>query len=106
MTDGSGNYQFSNLAPGNYILIASSPNFAVQSAGAIVSSNTATSVNFTLVPNPSIISGVVTDTGGAAIPNASVQIFDANETILATAGTDAHGAYSIEIYLQVHFQFL
>ncbi|WWB87080.1 carboxypeptidase regulatory-like domain-containing protein [Priestia aryabhattai] len=95
LTDGSGNYQFSNLAPGNYILIASSPNFAVQSAGAIVSSNTATSVSFALIPNPSIISGVVTDTGGAAVPNASVQIFDANETILATAGTDANGAYSI-----------
>ncbi|GAB1765757.1 carboxypeptidase regulatory-like domain-containing protein [Priestia megaterium] len=95
LTDSSGNYQFSNLAPGNYILIASSPNFAVQSAGAIVSSNTATTVSFTLIPNPSTISGVVTDTGGAAIPNASVQIFDANETILATAGTDANGAYSI-----------
>ncbi|MED4051937.1 carboxypeptidase regulatory-like domain-containing protein [Priestia megaterium] len=96
IADTNGNYQFLNLAPGSYIVKAQSPSFITQSTGALVSSNVATTVNLILPPNPASIAGVVLDINENAIPNAIVQVLDANDTILGTAGTDSNGNYSIE----------
>ncbi|MED4278752.1 carboxypeptidase regulatory-like domain-containing protein, partial [Priestia megaterium] len=95
VADNSGNYQFLNLAPGNYIVKAQSPNFITQSAGALVSPNVATTVNLVLPPNPASIEGVVLDVNKNPIPNAIVQVLDSNDTIIGTAGTDSNGNYSI-----------
>ncbi|MEI2325688.1 carboxypeptidase regulatory-like domain-containing protein [Priestia megaterium] len=95
VADNNGNYQFLNLAPGNYIVKAQSPNFITQSTGAVVSPNVSTTVNLTLPPNPASIEGVVLDANERPISNAIVQVLDANDTIIGTAGTDSNGNYSI-----------
>lgn len=95
LADSSGNYQFLNLAPGNYIVTASAPDYTTESAGAVVVSNAASTVNLTINPNPASISGTVLDPNGAPVPNAIVRVVDANETLLGLAGTDADGAYAI-----------
>lgn len=95
VADNNGNYQFLNLTPGNYIVKAQSPNFITQSTGAVVSPNVSTTVNLTLPPNPASIEGVVLDANERPISNAIVQVLDANDTIIGTAGTDSNGNYSI-----------
>lgn len=95
LADNSGSYQFLNLAPGNYIVTASAPDYTTESAGAVVVSNAATSVNITINPNPASISGTVLDPIGTPVSNAVVRVVDANETLLGLAGTDANGSYTI-----------
>ncbi|MBY0090740.1 carboxypeptidase regulatory-like domain-containing protein [Priestia aryabhattai] len=95
LTDNNGNYQFLNLAPGNYIVTAQSPNFTTQSAGSLISPNVTTTVNLILPPNPASIEGYILDISENPIPNAIIRVLDANEIIIGAAGTDSNGNYHI-----------
>ncbi|MBN9654118.1 carboxypeptidase regulatory-like domain-containing protein [Halobacillus sp. GSS1] len=95
LADANGDYQFSGLAPGNYILTAGAPNFSTVTAGAVVVSNEVTTIDFVLTANPASFSGEVVAEGGLPIPNATIAVYDANEVLLSLAGTDADGFYSV-----------
>jgi large repetitive protein len=95
VADGNGTFSFSGVAPGSYVLTATTPGYAVQSVGAIVQPGQTANVSFTLTPNPASISGTVLDTGMQPIVNAVVRILDLNETTIGFGYTDSNGSYSI-----------
>ncbi|WP_459501728.1 carboxypeptidase regulatory-like domain-containing protein [Bacillus sp. C1] len=92
--DDNGNYQFTNLAPSIYIVKAAAPNYAASQAGATVHANQTAIVNLTTSPNPAQIQGLVQDSVGAPVINATVKIIDSGETVIATGLTDQEGRYS------------
>jgi uncharacterized surface anchored protein len=103
ITDNNGNYIISNLAPGDYIVVASAKNFQTISQGATVEagmttivnfSGMTTIVNFSLLPNPGSIIGKVTSETGQPIAGAKILIFQ-DFTLIASALTDNNGNYSI-----------
>jgi protocatechuate 3,4-dioxygenase beta subunit len=91
----SGNFQFQNLAPGNYILKAAAINYSIACTGAFVESGNDTNVSLTIKPNPGSISGRVTSDLGDPLPNATVSLVDSNETPIAFGNTDINGNYYI-----------
>ncbi len=94
LTDANGNYSINDLAPGNYIVIASAPNFDNSAVGATVTTSNTTIVNFALAVSPGMISGNVSTAGPTPIPGATIEV--RNEfVIIATAITDPSGNYNI-----------
>ncbi|WP_270182938.1 carboxypeptidase regulatory-like domain-containing protein [Alkalihalobacillus sp. CinArs1] len=91
----AGEFTFSNLVPGEYIVSATAPNYRVSTAGATVVADQITSVDLTMQPNPSEMSGTITDPSGNPIPNATIQIIDTNGSILGSGATDQSGQYVI-----------
>ena len=49
----------------------------------------------TLIPGNGTLSGNVTDPSGAAIPGATVRVYDANNNLVATVTSDASGDYEV-----------
>lgn len=95
LADSNGNFQFDNLQPGQYIVTATAPNYQTSTAGATVVSDQTTAVSITIVPNPAEVGGVITDTSGSPVTNATIQVIDVNGTVLQTGGTDQSGQYVI-----------
>ncbi|WP_377887184.1 carboxypeptidase regulatory-like domain-containing protein [Alkalihalobacillus sp. R86527] len=95
LTNPSGDFLFENLQPGQYIVTATAPNYQTSTTGATVLSDEIADTSLTLEPNPAEISGVITDDSGNPVSNATIQIIDANGTLLWTAGTDQDGNYAI-----------
>ena len=88
-------YSFLNLAPGSYVVTASSPGFQTQSKGAIVLSGSVTYVNFNLDPNPGTLVGTVSKSDGITpLENAIIKVLSQN-ILIAETTTNAAGAYSI-----------
>lgn len=95
LTDSSGNYEFTELAPNDYIVVAKAENFQIEAVGATVISDQITTVNFSLIADPGIISGTVTATvGGVAIQGAIVSVFEGTH-LIDTSITDSVGHYQI-----------
>lgn len=95
LTDSNGNYMIPGLAPGNYIIIADAVNFGAKRVGAIVASNTTTTVNLALDPSAGTITGTVTDfLTTNPISGAFVQIFSGS-TLITIGLTDGNGDYTI-----------
>lgn len=94
-TDTNGQYEIPGFAPGNYIVTASSPGFSTSAFGASVTANNTTIVNFSLTPNPGMISGTVSNASTTnPIPDAIIQVRN-GFIVLATAITDENGNYNI-----------
>lgn len=92
-TDSSGNYTVPDLAPGDYVVVASSTNYETQAIGASVASNAATLLNFALEQPPGSIAGTVLDASTTdPIPGASITIFQ-DEVVILTLLTDSSGNY-------------
>ncbi|MCA0989644.1 carboxypeptidase regulatory-like domain-containing protein [Guptibacillus algicola] len=91
----AGDFTFDNLLPGQYILSATASNYRVSTAGATVVADEITFVDLTLVPNPSQISGVITNPDGTPVSSATVQIIDLNGSVLSSGTTDQSGEYVI-----------
>ena len=95
VTDPNGNYQVTNLAPGEYSVVATKASFQIQAAAATVLANATTIVNFALVSNPGTLSGTVTDASTSnPIPNATVALFQ-EMTFIDFALTDSSGDYTL-----------
>ncbi|ANE46622.1 hypothetical protein SY83_10455 [Paenibacillus swuensis] len=90
-----GQFQFKNLTPGNYIVSASAPNFAIGTAAVTVPPGGEGQILITLTPNPATLSGRITSINGLPIVNALVKIQDDNDNLIGLSGTDANGLYSI-----------
>ncbi|BCB03802.1 carboxypeptidase regulatory-like domain-containing protein [Bacillus sp. KH172YL63] len=97
VTDSNGNYVVEGLAPGNYTVTASAPNFQTQIIGASISSNQTTASNFILVSNPGGIIGQITNvqTGDPILgANIEVRILDSTGAIVSTIFSDTNGQFS------------
>ncbi|WP_438448238.1 carboxypeptidase regulatory-like domain-containing protein [Gorillibacterium sp. sgz5001074] len=98
ITDASGVYIFSNLAPGSYIVTAEEPGFQIGSSGAIVAAEATTTINFVLQPSPGAVTGVVINalTGTPIISaNIEIRIVSVNGAVLQTTFTDPNGIYLV-----------
>ena len=92
-TDSSGNYNVPDLAPGDYVVVASSANYGPQAVGASVAANAATLLNFALEQQAGAIAGTVLDASTTdPIPGARVTIFQDQIAIMALL-TDPDGNY-------------
>jgi len=95
LTDSSGDYEISGVAPGSYIVNAHATNYQTGTTGAIVVSNTTTTVDFSLVSNPGTIAGTVTSAvSGLPISGALVEVNLAS-IVVGSAVTDNSGNYSV-----------
>lgn len=115
-SDTLGNYQFTNLLPGQYILLAvpksgykatffkydGSQTLNWRNADSIVVTETSliTNINFTVIPiiNPGYakLTGIVKDNLNKAVEGAFVFAYDENSNIYSYAVTDKNGFYQIE----------
>ncbi|WP_169907692.1 carboxypeptidase regulatory-like domain-containing protein [Priestia abyssalis] len=97
VTNGSGTYMFSGLAPGQYQVRASAVNFGTNTVGATVISNATTITNIPLQPNPGRITGTLTDSlTGTGISGATVQLINSSGTVVNTTITNGNGTYLFE----------
>ncbi|NGX37541.1 MAG: Bacillopeptidase F [Chlamydiae bacterium] len=95
LTDLSGNYTISGLAPGDYAVVAVKDDFQTKLSFATIASRTTTIVNFALEASPGTIAGTVTDSSTTdPIPNAIVAVFQ-NSNLIAFITTDVSGDYTI-----------
>ncbi|GLI84555.1 hypothetical protein ANABIO32_22650 [Rossellomorea marisflavi] len=98
VTGNDGIYTVTGLAPGNYIVVASNPNFQQGSEGATITSGGTTVVNFVLAANPGSLAGTITNAQtGAPIAGANVQvrILDSGGSLIATVSSGVNGDYSV-----------
>ncbi|MFC7370131.1 beta strand repeat-containing protein [Fictibacillus iocasae] len=93
-SDVNGNYGFANIAPGTYNVVVSAATFVTGTVGTSIVSGQTTTTNVALAPVPGTINGTVTSTGGGAISGAVVRLIDTFGAVVATASTNASGAYS------------
>ena len=95
LTDTSGDYSISGISPGSYVVHAYATNYQTGSAGALIVSNTTTTVNFSLVASPGTIAGTVTSAAtGLPISGALVEV-NLSSIVIDSAVTDSSGSYSI-----------
>ncbi|MFI8687005.1 carboxypeptidase regulatory-like domain-containing protein [Rossellomorea sp. NPDC077527] len=91
-SNASGFYTFTNVVPGNYTVEAARTNYVTGTANVAAVAGTSTTSNIALVPQPSTISGNVSN--GGAINNASVQLLNNSGAVVATTTTNVAGNYS------------
>lgn len=95
MTNGSGVYTISGIAPGSYVITASALTYQTAIAAAAVSSDVTTTVNFSLESNPGTLSGIVkSESSGLPIEGATVEI-NLNNVVITSTQTAVDGSYSI-----------
>lgn len=95
LSDSSGNYQISNLAPGQYVLHVIATNYQGVSKTVTISANATTTSNLTLIPNPGSITGNVVDSN-TGLPLVGILVnITKNSTLVATALTDSEGNFVI-----------
>ncbi len=94
ITDSNGEYDFEELSPASYIVVAKAEDFQTDLIGATVVSNQTTIVNFSLFADPGTLSGKVTDNLSVAIPGAVVAVFEGTN-LIDTALSDSLGNYQI-----------
>ncbi|MBW3113649.1 carboxypeptidase regulatory-like domain-containing protein [Bacillus sp. MCCB 382] len=91
-SNASGFYTFTNVVPGNYTVQSVRTNYVTGTANVTAVGGTSTTSNIALVPQPSTISGNVSN--GGAINNATVQLLNNSGTLVATTTTNVAGNYS------------
>ncbi|QKS44061.1 carboxypeptidase regulatory-like domain-containing protein [Paenibacillus cellulosilyticus] len=88
-SDPNGHFQTSSLAPGNYTLLASAPDFQTASATLSVRSDEATPITLVLIPDPGSIQGSVVDARtGQPIFGVLVSVTDINNFQVASIIAD------------------
>ncbi|UTE75620.1 carboxypeptidase regulatory-like domain-containing protein [Rossellomorea sp. KS-H15a] len=91
-SNASGFYTFTNVVPGNYTVQAARTNYVTGTANVSAVGGTSTTADIALVPQPSTISGNVSN--GGSINNATVQLLNNSGTVVATTTTNVAGNYS------------
>lgn len=88
-SDPNGHFQTSSLAPGNYTLLASAPDFQTASATVSVRSDEVTPIALILIPDPGSIQGSVVDVRtGQPIFGVLVSVTDINNFQVASIIAD------------------
>ncbi|MEK1833436.1 carboxypeptidase-like regulatory domain-containing protein [Priestia megaterium] len=99
-TDNNGNYSIGNLPPGSFTTVVNAPNFGSQISGVTLEpGDVITGVNFSLVPNPGGISGLITnETNGEPLTNVTIVIRQSigSGIAIATVTTDSSGNFLVQ----------
>jgi protocatechuate 3,4-dioxygenase beta subunit len=99
ITDTNGNYVIGELFPGSYIVTASRDDYQTSISGAVITAGSTSTVNFSLSPNPSSITGtIVNQETGVPIVGASIEVLlmDSNGVIITTSFSDIDGSFVVE----------
>ncbi|PFG05371.1 carboxypeptidase regulatory-like domain-containing protein [Bacillus sp. es.034] len=91
-TNSSGFYSFTNVVPGNYTVQAALTNYVTGTVNVTATGGASTTANIALVPQPSTITGNVSN--GGAINNATVQLLNNSGTVVDSTTTNVAGNYS------------
>ncbi|MCF6137924.1 carboxypeptidase regulatory-like domain-containing protein [Pseudalkalibacillus berkeleyi] len=94
ITDASGDYTFTRLAPGSYTVTFIAEGYGSKNIGTKIEPNQTTTLNVALDQLVGAISGTVTDTGSNPISGALVEIFS-NNILIASTSTGGNGSYTI-----------
>lgn len=94
-SDQNGEFLFTDITVGQLNVKATAPDYGVSSIGVIVEPGEMSTVELSLSQITGTITGVVTDTDGNPISNATVTVADATNTSVATVITNADGSYTI-----------
>ncbi|USK42072.1 carboxypeptidase regulatory-like domain-containing protein [Cytobacillus oceanisediminis] len=94
--DGTGQYTFGNLASGNYQIRAFAPNYGTIIAGSTVTAGNTTTTNIYLIPDSGSLQGLVMDSETMnGIPDATVQVVNSQNIVVASVLTEGSGQYSV-----------
>ncbi|WP_342045359.1 carboxypeptidase regulatory-like domain-containing protein, partial [Bacillus sp. OTU530] len=94
-TNASGQYTFSSVSPGHYNVSVIAANFQSSSSGVDVASNGTVTKNFVLQPNPAIVQGTVTDSGGSPLSGVLVEALNETGIVIASTTTNGSGQYML-----------
>ncbi|GMK37253.1 hypothetical protein PCCS19_03060 [Paenibacillus sp. CCS19] len=90
-----GVYSITGLPTGNVQLQFSLPNYQTLMVSAATSSNTVTTVNVILMPQPASVQGSITSQAdGSPVAGAAIHITDSVGTLIAQTSTNAAGQYA------------
>ena len=92
-SDTSGNYTLSNVAPATYNVTASRSGYIAETKSVTVSAGTAATLNFPMATGGKV-AGTVTNSSGAAISGAAVQITGGAVPTTVNVTTSSTGAYN------------
>lgn len=97
-TSAQGGYSFPNMSPGSYTISASAANYVSQSKQIQVSAGQPQTVNFSLQPSTTTVSGTITDsTTNTTIAGATVTL-DSLSTTTSSAGSYSFSGVSAGSY--------
>lgn len=99
ITETDGTYVISELFPGSYNVTVSMDGYQTSVSGAVITAGNISTVNFSLSPNPSTITGtIVNQETGNPVVGASVEILlmDSNGLIITTTFSDIDGNFVVE----------
>lgn len=95
LTDVNGNYTISNLAPGNYIVLAIASGYSAAFSSQTVVADTVTIANFVLNTNSGAIVGRITEAcAGLPVPGAIILVKEGS-IIVGFDVSDSDGMYSV-----------
>lgn len=95
ISDPSGKFMFSGIAPGAYTIHAQATDFQSQIEGVIIEANQTAEVNFLLAADPGSIAGVITDSATNQPIGGSIVALDLSGAVIFTAFSDPAGNYLI-----------
>lgn len=104
LSDAKGQYLITGLPSATYIIHAHATNYQMNIATAEVEGGGITNINFSMLPNPGSVSGIVTSQStGLPISGAIVDVIIDSYIILTTL-TDSLGQYSLSGIFSADFQ--
>ena len=92
-TSQDGSYTISGIAPNNYVVNASALDYATAVGGAVIKSNSTTTLNFELTADKGTLTGNIKDNFGNNLPGVLVQAI-LNNVVVGTTLTDSNGDYT------------
>lgn len=97
-TAADGTYQIGNIPPGEIVVVADGANIGYGTSEALtnITSGNTTQVDLALSAAPGQILATVTDTDGAPLADATVEVLS-DGAVVATGTTDANGEVTIEV---------
>ncbi|MEK1833443.1 carboxypeptidase-like regulatory domain-containing protein [Priestia megaterium] len=96
LAQSDGMFSLLDLPPGSYTLLVAAPDFAAQTASAVIFSDQTTELNIPLTPNPASITGQVLNLAtGLSINGAIVTVTDSNGIIVGSGTSGVDGDFTI-----------
>ncbi|MBD7965920.1 carboxypeptidase regulatory-like domain-containing protein [Fictibacillus norfolkensis] len=95
ITDQNGSLTLQNLEEGLVIISAVRPGYSNISQGVIIEEGQTTQAILAISPETGDLTGIITNSLGAPIPGAIIQIIDANRAVVTSVLTQTDGTYAV-----------